>query len=97
MARVATVDPPGAMAVPDPGPDPEVHAALAALPAGDQEVLRLWAWEGLTPSEIGVTLDVSANAVSIRLHRAKGRLADQLRKTGALAGHSHHEDPEEVT
>ena len=82
---------------PDPVPDPELHAALAALPALDQEVLRLWAWEGLPPAEIAIALDVSANAASIRLHRAKGRLADQVRKAGGSAGHFHHEDPEEVT
>lgn len=97
VARIATVNPPSAVVAPEPVPDPELHAALAALPAVDQEVLRLWAWEALSPAEIGLVLDVSANAASIRLHRAKGRLADQMRKTGTLAGHSHHDDPEEVT
>lgn len=97
VARIASVDPPREVVALDPGPDPELHAALAALPAADQEVLRLWAWESLTPAEVAIVLEVSANAASIRLHRAKGRLADQLRKTGSLAGHSHHEDPEEVT
>jgi len=97
VRRIATVDPPSEVLAPDHAPDPELHAALAGLPAADQEVLRLWAWESLTPAEVALVLDVSANAASIRLHRAKGRLAEQMRKTGPLAGHSHHEDPEEVT
>jgi RNA polymerase sigma-70 factor, ECF subfamily len=97
VARIAVLDPPSEVAAPEELPDPELHAALAALPAGDQEVLRLWAWESLAPAEIAIALEVSANAASIRLHRAKGRLADQMRKTDPLAGHTHHEDPEEVT
>lgn len=95
-ARVAAVDRPPPAEVPDE-PDPAVHAALATLAPGDQEVLRLWAWEDLSPSEIAVALDVSANAASIRLHRAKARLGDAMRKIQLPAGHLPHEDPEEVT
>ena len=40
-----------------------------------------------TPAEIAVVLGVTANAVAIRLHRAKRKLASGLRKTGAVAGH----------
>jgi RNA polymerase sigma-70 factor, ECF subfamily len=54
--------------------DGELAEALAALPADDGEVLRLWAWEQLPPREIAVALGISANAASIRLHRAKKRL-----------------------
>ncbi|MGH8948428.1 MAG: RNA polymerase sigma factor, partial [Acidimicrobiia bacterium] len=36
--------------------DPELAAALASLPAADQEILRLWAWEQLEPREIALTL-----------------------------------------
>jgi RNA polymerase sigma-70 factor (ECF subfamily) len=97
VERLTIVDPPSAVVDPEPLPDPELHAALATLGAADREVLRLWAWESLSPAEIAVVLDVSANAVSIRLHRAKGRLADAVRKTSDPAGHVHHEDPEEVT
>jgi RNA polymerase sigma-70 factor, ECF subfamily len=76
---------------PAPGADPELGEALARLPATDAEILRLWAWEELAPAEIAAVLGISANAVSIRLHRAKGRLRDTLedhpRKAAAVAGH----------
>ena len=64
------------------GGDHELAEALAALPATDAEVLRLWAWEELSPAEIALALGISPNAASIRLHRAKGRLRDALQRTG---------------
>lgn len=86
-ARLAVVDPP-AEAVPGPDQrDDELTAALAALRPADAELLRLWAWEQLTPAEIAAVLGITANAASIRLHRARRRLAARLRKTGAAAGH----------
>lgn len=73
-------------------PDVDLGAAMARLSAADAEVLRLWAWESLTPAEIAVTLGISPNAASIRLHRAKGRLRahleDDSRKTLGVAGHA---------
>ena len=73
----------------DPAPtdDPALHEALAALPPDDAELLRLWAWEQLTPGEIATVLDITSNAASIRLHRARERLRDQLRKIEATSGH----------
>jgi RNA polymerase sigma-70 factor, ECF subfamily len=62
--------------------DPDLADALVALAATDAEILRLWAWEELTPTEIGTALGISANAASIRLHRAKRRLRDQLEAMG---------------
>jgi RNA polymerase sigma-70 factor (ECF subfamily) len=58
--------------------DSHLAAALDALEPADRELLRLWAWEQLPPREIAVTLGVSANAVSIRLHRARNRLRKEL-------------------
>jgi len=52
--------------------------ALARLGQVDQEVLRLTAWEGLTPAQIACVLGISPNAAAIRLHRAGGRLAQGL-------------------
>jgi RNA polymerase sigma-70 factor (ECF subfamily) len=84
--RIAVLDPPSLTAS-DPvgatlataGLDADdVTAALAALGADDREVLTLWAWEHLQPAEIAVVLGISANAVSIRLHRAKARLRERL-------------------
>jgi RNA polymerase sigma-70 factor (ECF subfamily) len=67
--------------------DPELDEALARLSDADRELVRLWAWEGLEPREIAVALDSTPNAISIRLHRLKRRLADELRKDRTGAGH----------
>ena len=70
----------------------DLHAALAELPDTDREIVLLWAWEGLPPRDIAVALGLSANAVSIRLHRVKQRLAERLapsRDAGFLAVGGH--------
>jgi RNA polymerase sigma-70 factor (ECF subfamily) len=85
-ARVAAVDPPQAVAA-EPDGDPDLAAALADLRPEDAELLRLWAWEQLTPAEIAVVLDITPNAVSIRLHRARAKLAERLRKDTTSSGH----------
>ncbi|MGW2045261.1 RNA polymerase sigma factor [Streptomyces sp. NPDC001858] len=70
----------------------ELHAALAALGAVDREVVRLWAWEGLAPGQIAEATGLTSNAVSIRLHRAKKKLAEQLRrKHDEPSGHKSDE------
>lgn len=68
--------------------DPDLTDAFDALADADRELLRLWAWEQLPPREIAVVLGISQNAVSIRLHRATGRLRTHLiaRKTGPASG-----------
>ena len=74
----------------DPGPaegDAALHEALAALRPDDAELLRLWAWEQLAPAEIATVLGITPNAASIRLHRARGKLAELLRKDRAASGH----------
>lgn len=63
-------------------PDVELDEALRSLPDADREVLTLWAWEELRPAEIATVLGVSVNAVNIRLHRARNRLADRLHDGG---------------
>jgi len=77
-------------AVPEPerGALAEVLAALRELRPEEQEVLRLAAWEGLTNAELAVALGCSENAATIRLHRARKRLAEQLAKEEPAAGHS---------
>ena len=82
--RITRLDPPRVQ--PEDADHPEVHVALAALGELDREVVTLWAWEGLAPREIAVVTGLSANAVSIRLHKAKKRLAAQLGKIGLSAG-----------
>jgi RNA polymerase sigma-70 factor (ECF subfamily) len=86
-ARISVVDPPEeAERQPDPA-DERVGAALAALRPEEADLLRLWAWEQLGPSEIAELLDITPNAVSIRLHRARGKFVDALRKIDGGAGH----------
>jgi RNA polymerase sigma-70 factor, ECF subfamily len=55
-----------------------LRAAMASLSEGDQEVLRLVAWDGLTPAEVAIVLDCTAVAARSRLHRARARLAARL-------------------
>ena len=71
----------------DPGPetvvvrrseDDNVVAALRSLPETDQEVLRLSAWEELTNVEIANLLDLDPHAVTMRISRARNRLAKRL-------------------
>lgn len=52
--------------------------ALDALDASDREVLLLRAWDGLPAAEVAAVLGCSVNAVHIRLHRARRRLAGLL-------------------
>ena len=86
-ARIATVDPPAEAAPAEVEPDADLTVALLALRPDDAELLRLWAWEQLTPAEIAIVLGVTANAASIRLHRAREKLRVQLRKVEAASGH----------
>ncbi|MFE0376534.1 RNA polymerase sigma factor [Streptomyces inhibens] len=74
--------------VPGEADHAELHATLGTLGALDREVVLLWAWEGLPPRAIAEATGLTPNAVSIRLHRTKKKLASLLgRKNGAHAGH----------
>lgn len=55
-----------------------LRAALGELDDDDQELLRLVAWDGLTPSQAAVVLGCSQVAARARLHRARARLAAKL-------------------
>ncbi len=87
---------------PDPWPgaeagDPGLDAALARLPDGDREILRLWAWEELEPREIAGVLEITPNAASLRLGRAKSKLEAELRRQDTTGtGHRGDERTEEV-
>jgi RNA polymerase sigma-70 factor (ECF subfamily) len=56
-------------------------AALEGLRADDREILRLAAWEGLDPRQMGTVLGCSPNAAAIRLHRARRRLEQAWTET----------------
>ncbi len=64
----------------DPARD-HLIAALDRLPAAEREALQLVLWEQLSHAEAAQVLGCSANAVAIRVHRAKARLR-QLLATG---------------
>ncbi|MFC5220330.1 RNA polymerase sigma factor [Streptomyces coerulescens] len=63
-----------------PSDHSDLYAALDALGAPDREIVRLWAWEGLAPRQIADVIESTPNAVSIRLHRAKKKLAARLER-----------------
>lgn len=88
-AKVAAVDPPADhVPGPDDGdPDGRLEEALARLTETEAELVRLWAWEQLAPAEIATVLDLTPNAVSIRLHRAREKLRGLLRKDDTGSGH----------
>ena len=70
--------------------DDELQLAMEQLDTDQRELLHLWAWEGFAPREIAVVLGVTANAASIRLHRARRDLAALLpaRKNATVGGHT---------
>ena len=55
-----------------------MRTALYSLSEDDREILMLVTWEELPYADIGRVLDISANAVAIRVHRARKRLAEQV-------------------
>ncbi len=62
--------------------DTPAMIALRRLRPDDQEILRLLAWESLGNNEIAVVLGITANAVAIRLHRARQRFATLIEQIG---------------
>lgn len=68
--------------------DPALSAAIGLLSASEAEIVRLWAWEQLEPREIAAALDMTANAVSVALTRAKRKLSAELdRQDPPPSGH----------
>jgi RNA polymerase sigma-70 factor (ECF subfamily) len=70
--------------------------ALAALPAGDRELLLMRAWDDLDVAEIAVVLGIGAPTVSSRLYKARRRLARELeRRDSPPAAHVRDDDSTE--
>ena len=98
-AAPAATDPEELHELPDQGPHAAeraarsdetalLHAALAALPAAQREVLVLARFQNLRHEEIARLLDTSVSAVKVRVHRALKELRDtyfrlQRRRPGA--------------
>ncbi len=94
-AKIAVVDPPTSTTDgPGESRDIDLDDALATLREDEQELVRLWAWEQLTPAEIAAVLAITPNAASIRLHRAREKLKEVLtrRKTERPAGHEEEKE-----
>lgn len=76
----------------DLGLDPELQDALDQLKDEDREILRLWAWEQLEPREIAPVMGMTVNAATLRLSRARKKLAASLaRQNPPAAGHNQVE------
>ncbi len=65
------------------GGDPGLWEAWEQLSAADREVLALVAWEQLSVADAACALGCSAPLFSVRLHRARRRLARRLPPSGA--------------
>lgn len=99
VARLAAEPSNGASHAADSALGSALDEALQDLSDSDQELLRLWAWENLTPVEIACALSITPNATSIRLHRAIKKLKKQLltqRKEPAASGHKVERQGEET-
>jgi RNA polymerase sigma-70 factor (ECF subfamily) len=70
----------------DPRAD-HLHRALDRLREDDRELLRIAAWERLDHADIARSLGITPNAVALRLHRARRRLAAAL-KEADVTGHT---------
>lgn len=92
QARVAPADP-GVAYEPEPVGDAGLAAAFASLSADDREVLRLVAWEGLSPRDAAAVLGCSGVAARVRYHRAKTRLRAALDGAASF----RRPEPKEVT
>lgn len=58
--------------------DIDLAAAWRTLTSAEQSLLALVVFEGLSVQDAATASEISANAASIRLHRARKKLADQL-------------------
>jgi RNA polymerase sigma factor (sigma-70 family) len=63
--------------------------ALGALPGDDVETLTLVTWHGLSATEAAAVVGCSPHAFTVRLHRARKRLGDALRRADQANAHAH--------
>ena len=70
-----------------------VREAVKELPRRDKEILMLKYTEGWSYRDLADHLGISISAVEARLHRARGRLRNQLKDTLELAEASHGSVP----
>lgn len=70
-----------------------LRAALGRLDEADRELLTLSSWEGLSPAELAVVLQLPAVTLRSRLHRARKRLRAELHRTGSAPRCGHVTSP----
>lgn len=69
---------------------PALEEAMSRLTRSEREVLELVAYDGLSPSEAAVTLDITPNAARLRLSRARKAVRNHLDST-TVVGAAHEE------
>lgn len=57
-----------------------IRQSIARLPQQQAEVIALHSLEGLSHGEIAETLNIGSESVASALHKARARLAEQLRR-----------------
>ncbi|MDP3983653.1 MAG: sigma-70 family RNA polymerase sigma factor [Acidimicrobiia bacterium] len=67
-----------------------LEAALAQLSNGERDVLELVAYDGLSPSEVAMVLNLSPNAARLRLSRARRHLRQILDGGLAIDAEARH-------
>ena len=75
----------------------EISAAVAELPAEQQQVVTLCDLEGYTLQETANILGVALGTVKSRLNRAHGRLRDRLRERNFSPGNVVLSDAAPIT
>ncbi|MDR7280678.1 RNA polymerase sigma factor [Catenuloplanes atrovinosus] len=76
---------------PPPGPErPDVHAALARIPAGYRQVITLHYFADLPVEEIAQLLDLPTGTVKSRLHRGRAAMSELL---ADYPGHAPEQAP----
>ncbi|TBN58610.1 sigma-70 family RNA polymerase sigma factor [Glaciihabitans arcticus] len=88
FTRIATVDPPQDVRDHAEGDAGYILDAVARLRGKDAEIVKLWAWDDLDLSQIATVLDISVNAATIRLHRARAKLREEIGKDAPVLGHT---------
>ena len=58
--------------------DEDLRRGFDSLTDGEKEVFALTVWEGLKPAEIADVLGITANAASLRLFKARTKIAEIL-------------------
>lgn len=70
----------------------ELRAAIARLPRQQREVVELCVYAGLDQQAAALSLGVSVSTVKSRLHRARQRLANELRSAQSGPAASYREE-----